>query len=94
MTKREVIRQAWQIATGRSPYTIGVVREQGRGYAIGMAMFSSSLNEFSSEECPRDENGLAQYRVIRHEGRWDTEEHQATQAEIEEYLFGDWSSLS
>lgn len=93
MMKREVIREAWLIATGRSPYTIGVVRKQGHGYEINM-MISSQINAFSPEDRPHDENGMPEYMVIRHEGQWDTEEHQATQAEIEEYLFGDWSPLS
>ena len=91
MTKREVIQEAWKIATGRSSDTIGIVREDGRGYKIDSAM-SGPASQFSR---PRDEDGQPLYMVIKHEGMWDESGADATtQADIEEYLFGGWSPLS
>ena len=86
MTKREVIRRAWEVATGRSPYEAASVYSVGRGWRI----CEGPLNEIPR---PCDEGGVPMYMLIRHDGGWDRGEHQATQADIRDYLFGSRSCI-
>jgi len=86
MTKRTVIQKAWEVANGRSNYTVATVYRAGRGWDIDYGQNESDIYH------PRDKDGNQLFATI---GRiWDYENYRATKAEVTEWLFGIDSPLS